>query len=69
MPSRNFSSKTKLSISNPQMRNKLISRLHKAIKSKKYGKKEMKVGKPMDLMITSENECAICLEGLIELLQ
>ncbi len=40
------------------------SQLREAIKSRKNEKKEMKVGKPVDLQLTSECECAICLERL-----
>ena len=40
------------------------SQLREAIRSRKVGKKEMKVGKPVDLQLTSECECAICLDTL-----
>ena len=40
------------------------NQLREAIKSRKIGKKEMKVGKPVDLQLTSECECAICLDPL-----
>lgn len=40
------------------------NQLREAIKSRKVGKKEMKVGKPVDLQLTSECECAICLDTL-----
>ena len=38
--------------------------LREAIKARKTEKKEMKVGKPIDLQLTAECECAICLETL-----
>ena len=46
--------------------NALKQRLQLAIKDRKHPSKVMKVGKPVDLKIMAENECAICLESLTE---
>ena len=48
----------------PSAKKDLLTRLYKTIKSKKSKHKIMKVGKPVDLHINSESECAICLETL-----
>ena len=42
----------------------LYKRLKNAIRTKHVAVREMRVGKPVDLNITSECECAICLETL-----
>ena len=42
----------------------LKGHLKDAIRRRKVSSREMKVGKPVDLLITSECECVICLEKL-----
>jgi hypothetical protein len=45
-------------------RRELAARLHEAIRRKRVTVREMKVGKPVELHLMAEDECAICLDPL-----
>ena len=60
-----FSTTTMTIKSGLQSRRSILKgHLKNAIRRRKVGSREMKIGKPVDLHITSECECVICMETL-----